>query len=206
MAIPRQINDGNWNIPAIQGIEYSFPFSDKGDGSTFKAQCLKYADKNSYRALAPMSTMQFPYGLGYLTKLGETRDIGSGIYEFTDEYSSLPINRTEFGNFAFTSQWFKGATESGVDPNKYFYEVSFDLEEQTFTVPCQYLYEYFLFQQPQPILKQRAYLLFGQMFEIQGGTFNGLICAEDSQIKIYGGKIYERRTPFVSPIGGNPVV
>ena len=197
----KQINDGNWRVKTPMSVEYSFPFSEVGDNSTFKARALYRQDKNAYSPTQPMSIANFPLGNAYLTKLGEPRDIGCGLYEYIDEYSNLPISRTEYGSFTFTGQWFEASSKSDVDPSKYFYDVSIDFEEQTFTVGASFLYEYFLFQPPQPLLKRRMFLLFGLPFTIGGApVIDQKIVAEDSSVTIYAGRIYQRRTPYVSLI------
>lgn len=200
MSVPTQINDGDWTQRTPQSIEYDFPFSEVGDNQTFKARATYRMDKTAYRPLASMSIANLPnFGIAYLTKLGETKDIGCGLYEFVDEFSSVPVTRIEYGSFTFTSQWWEATTASNVDPDKYFYDVTIDIEEQTFTIPAYYKYEYFLNVAPDPLLKSRIFLLFGKPFFIGSLPAYGRdIIADDSQVKIYAGKIFERKTPFVN--------
>ena len=197
---PTFINDGNWGLLSLMNVEYDFPFSDVGDNTTFQAYATFRMDKTAYRPRASMSLFNFPLGTAYLTKLGRPRDLGNNIFEFTDVYSTVPQNRTEFGSFTYTMQFYEAAGTSNVDPTKYFYDVTYDLEEQTFTIPAQFKYEYFVNSAPTPLLRARAFMLFGRMY-IMGGTptINGTqIIAEDSTVKIWAAKIYERRTAYVS--------
>lgn len=204
MGVPSQINDGNWSARAYESIEYRFPFSEKGDNTSFRAICKCRMDKNAYRPLAPMSAQSLSLGTGFLVKAGEPRDIGCGLYEFQDEFCNVPITRYEYGTFTQTLQVYAAIADTGVDPAKYFYSVTFDLEEQTFTVPATFKYEYFQNTPPVPLLKSRLFMLFGRLYQINGTPANGQqIVIEDSQIDIYGGMIYERRTPYGTVKYGN---
>lgn len=202
---PSIINDGDWSALSLMSVEYDFPFSEVGDNITFQAYAVFRMDKLAYRARSAMSLYSFPLGTAYLTKLGRPSDIGNGLYEFTDVYSMIPQQRTEYGSFTYTLQFSESAGTSNVDPSKYFYDVTYDLEESTFTVAAQFLYEYFAFSAPSPVLKARAFMLFGKLYFIGGGPIlsGSRIVAEDSQVTIWQGKIWQRRTPYVSI---NPVV
>lgn len=199
MAVPSTINDGNFNLREPYSIEYDFPFAEKGDNVSFVADVKFIMDKPAYRPLASMSQMNFAnLGVGYLVNPGKPRDIGNGLYEFTERYFSLPVNRYEYGSFTYTLQSYASVSSTGVNPDKYFYDVSWDLEENTFTVPAQFRFEYFLNQKPPPLLKSRLFMQFGRLYSINGTPANGsLIVADDSQVSIYGAYIYERKTPFV---------
>lgn len=202
MPVPNYINDGNWDLlERSEGGSIEFPFSDRGDNTTWKQQLHYMMDRDAYLhrgKRAPMTVVRTEMGQGYLTKLGNPRDCGGNLIEWTDTISSLPVTRTEPGTFAYTYQWWKAATESNVDPSKYFYNVTFDIEEQTFTVDADYTYEYFLNVRPPPLIKPRVFLLFGVLNQI-GGTpvLGNRLVAEDSQVSIYESRIFERRTPFV---------
>lgn len=207
MPVPRQISDGNWNLlERSEGGSITFPFSDKGDNQTWRQQLHYKMDRQAYRPRQTMSRVQGDLGLGYLTKLGDLRDAGCNLVEFEDTICSLPVTRTEPGTFNYTIQWWRATADTNVDPSKYFYNVNFDIEEQTFTVDADYKYEYFLNTRPPPLIKPRVFLLYGFLQEI-GGTpiSNNQIVGEDSSVTIYESRIFERRTPFVKVVRGNPV-
>lgn len=199
MSVPQQIDDGDWALATDMSVEYDFPFSDKGDNDTFAARVKIRQDKQYYKPVASMSKRKFDLGDAYLTKLGSPRDIGCGLYEYDNEYSAVPRNRVEPGSYGYTIQWWEGVAESNVDPSKYFYNVNFDLEEQTFTVSARVYYEYFKDTPPKPLIKPRVFLLFGILKTI-GGTpnYNGEVIAEDSQISIWRAGIFCRRTVKVT--------
>lgn len=199
MPVPSQIDDGNWKTRQPMSTDYSIPFSDVGDNDTFKAKVTYRQDKLSYRALPSMSVLSTPYGPAYLTKAGDTKDIGCGLYEFVDQFSSVPVKRTEYGSFTYTLQFYESVGESNVDPSKYFYTVTFDLEEQTFSTPCEIVYEYSINSPLTPLLKPRLIMLFGRLYFVGGIPLRGTKqVAEDSQVKIYEGRIFERRTIYVN--------
>lgn len=203
MPVPSIISDngsGNlgWNVIQPYSQEPDFPFSDKGDNTSFDMYQRYKIDKTAYRPRASMSTAAFTFGTAYLTKLGRPRDIGNGIYDVEDKFSSLPANRTEYGSFPFTQQWYDTIVNTNADPTKYFYDVTWDTTEQTFTVKAEIDYEYFLFTPPAPLIKSRVFFIFSRLFYLQGlpqvGTRE---IAEDSNVSIYAGKIFCRRTPYV---------
>lgn len=201
MPVPQQISDGNWSLlQRSEGGDFEFPFSDRGDHVTWKQRLHYKIDRNFYNNTKrqPMTVVTTELGQGYLTKLGSPRDCGCNLVEWEDTISSLPITRIEPGSFSYTLQWWRAATSTDVDPSKYFYDVNFDIEEQTFTVAAEYEYEYFLNTQPAPLIKPRVFLLFGFLQSI-GGTpvLGNRLVAEDSAINIYEGRIFERRTPYV---------
>ncbi len=198
MPVPNFINDGNWNIRTPMSVEYEFPFSEVGDDTTFKALATYRLDKTAFRPLASMSIVRFDLGNAYLTKNGNPRDIGCGLYEFTDVFSAVPAARTEYGTYTYTYQAWRAVTADNLDPTKYFYDVTQDLEETTFTVPAAFQFEYFLNTPPNPLLKSRMFMQFGKLLSVNGAPINGnLVVADDSTVSIYGGKIYERKTPYV---------
>lgn len=199
MSVPNQIDDGNWDLlPDIEGLAYEFPFGDKGDFVTFKASVPRKQDIGRYQGpLAPMSVKNFPLGKAYLTKPGNPRNNSCGLFEWDDTYSSVPVGRKEYGSFAFTIQWWRLAVDGNVDPDKYFYSINYDIEEQTFTVQAEIEYEYFLNVAPVALLHPRVFLLFGQLQQIGGSPVIGQrVIAEDSQVSIYECKIFERRTIY----------
>jgi hypothetical protein len=73
------------------------------------------------------------------------------------------------------------------------------LEETTITVSAQFQYEYFLFNAPQPLLKSRAFIMFGKLYTINGQPVIGQrVVAEDSEVTIYESQIFQRKTPYVN--------
>lgn len=202
--VPNVIDDGgvsgNWNVLDSYDYAPSFPFSDKGDNQSFTIAQRYKIDKNAYRPRATMSATQFPQGLAYLTKLGTPRDTGCGIYDVEDIFSSVPVTRTEYGSYCYQQQWYDTVANTDVDPSKYFYNVTYDIAEQSFTVSGEYLYEYFINTAPVTLRKPRVYFIFGRLYyDAAGGKpYTGTkIIADDSAVTIYAGRIFERKTPYV---------
>ncbi len=199
MSVPHVINDGNWNtLTPMSGDSIEFPFSDKGDNVTFKATIPYRQDKDAYRPRATMSVLRHALGTCYLTKLGTPRDIGNNIYEFEDEFSSVPIKRIEQGSLPYVRQWAtENITESGS---------SLQIDEVPFTLSAEFEFEYFRDKQPEPLIRPRVINIvgrpyaiggFGLQFSLVGAPGNNRVVAEDSEVKIYEGRIYERRTPYI---------
>lgn len=199
MSVPTQISDGDWRrlIP-MEGGKIEFPFSDKGDNESF-VETLKYRmDRGAFRPRTSMTQTRCTLGTGYLVRQGDPHDVGCNLLEWEDRFAMVPNKRTEYGSFNYTAQWFATVIEANVDPSKYFYNVNYDIEEQTFTVSAEFEYEYFATTPPSALIKPRVFLLFGRMYNI-GGTpvIGNRLVAEDSTVTIWEGKIYERRTPYV---------
>lgn len=198
MPVPNIINDGNWNFAFPESVEYEFPFSKVGDNASFLAKLTYSIDKLAYRPFPSMSVQSFTLGRAYLTECGKPKDVGCGIYKATDIYSSLPNRRTEYGSYSYTLQQYATIASTGADPSKYFYDVTWDIDEQSFTLPAFFVFEYFAFQKPVPLLRNRFFQLFGKLYTVNGSPVLGALqVADDSTIKIYGGQIYERMTPYV---------
>lgn len=202
--VPRIIDDGgysgNWGVIDPYDNAPSFPFSDRADFTTFTIAQRYMIDKVAYRPRNPMTVASFFQGLAYLTKLGTPRDVGNGIYDVEDTFSSVPIKRTEYGSYSYQQQWYEAIGDTDADPSKYFYNVTFDVAEQSFTVKANFVYEYFLNVVPQPLRKPRVFFIFGKLYYDPGGGLpytGNTIIADDSTVSIYAGKIYERKTPYV---------
>lgn len=204
MKTPTVIDDGGnslgWGTISPYSVTYEFPFAKVGDGYTFNARQRYKIDKNSYRPRPVMTAQGFNLGLAYLTELGTPNDIGCGIYDVEDTFQAVPIARYEYGSYNYTQQWYATIGNTGVDPTKYFYDVTWDLTEQSFTVAASFYYEYFLNSKPEPLLKSRAFMLFQRLVFINAQPPNGgsSIIADDSTITIYGGTIYQRKTPYIN--------
>lgn len=190
----------------VPQTEYDFPFLPVDD-VTFIARQRYLLDKAAYwtKRRRLMNAVAFPGGTAYCIRPGAPRDNGNGLYDITDVFGSLPVTRSEYGTYSFTQQWIESIADTGADPSKYFYDVTWDITEQCFTIPCRTLYEYSLFTKPTPLLKQRAFMVFGRAEIIGSGPLqSGEIVADDSTIRIYGGQIYERKTVLVTPTPSTP--
>jgi hypothetical protein len=190
---PSQVSDGNWSSLIEESRDMSFPFSDKGDFDTFE-MTLKYKQaKEAYKKLPSLSTKQFPLGLTYLVQQGSPSDIGNGLWEFSRTFSMLPASRYEGATIAFPLKFIQTA---GV--------LSF-LASFSIVTSGEYHYEYFL-TKPPTIIAPRFYV--GVVVIPTGfGTFgiaSGLpatLIAQDSEVGIYKGGIYYRKTPYISTVG-----
>tara|TARA_R110000868_G_scaffold6369_9_gene36295 strand:+ start:4300 stop:4908 length:609 start_codon:yes stop_codon:yes gene_type:complete len=190
---PSQVSDGNWSSLIEESRDMSFPFSDKGDFDTFE-MTLKYKQaKEAYKKLPSLSTKQFPLGLTYLVQQGSPSDIGNGLWEFSRTFSMLPASRYEGATIAF--------------PLKLIYLAGSASHLITFSIVTsgEYYYEYFL-TKPPTIIAPRFY--FGVSIAPTGigtwGAVSGLpatLIPQDSEVGIYKGGIYYRKTPYVSSVG-----
>lgn len=194
---PWRVNDGNWVNPLVVKDGYRFPFSDRGDTGSFEYVQVEHFDKSLLPRRASMTAIRTGYGTAYLTEVGDLEDQGDGIFEQQCVFSSVPNTRVEGASLNYTLQ-LKRATIGDAQEHGFLYPVNFELAELTFTVSAEIQYEYFAFIRPQPLLKPRLALVFEAMYSIGGlPPSAGRVAAEDSEVTLYKGKIYCRRTPFV---------
>lgn len=169
MAVPFRCDDGDHDVLLETGRDISFPFFDRGDSQTFE-YIIKYnQDKDAFRKAALMSRMAFPLGDGFLVEQGNPTDAGFGLYEFTRTYSAIPATRRE-----------------GMTANlSISVPITFDIVSTIdFITGAYMLFEYFP-SKPQPLYKPIAYIF---------GLIPDVIICQDSEIDIYKGGIYVRKT------------
>lgn len=199
MASPRQIDDGDWSVKSQVGIAVpSYPLFSRGDGGAWQARATFQQDIDSYLRPSLMSRRTIGgLGLGYLVDVGDATDTGCGIMEWDEIYCSLPSTRTEPMAYPHVIQYWRTKISGGDD--KYFYNVTHDIEEIAFTMGGYMEYEYFVNTRPKPLIKNRVFLIYEKMYKIGSPSQSpsGTMVADDSSITTYMGRIYERATPYI---------
>lgn len=198
MIVPFRVNDGDWRVAKTIKDEYRFPFFDRGDGRTFEYIRRQSFDRDFPPNQNVMDAVRTVGGIAYLVERGAWEDQGFGIYEQENVYSSIPAMRVEGASINYTLQ-LKRATIGDAMEHGFPYSVNFELAELNFTCSADIVYEYFANTKPQPILKPRLELVFEAMYSIGGlPPEQGRVAAEDSDVSLYKGRIYCRRTPYVT--------
>ncbi len=182
MATPGIVDDGNFTTPQQNGaavIEY--PFFDKGDSTTFIATVNMRVDLDYFRVPAPMSVKAFgTLGNAFLVDLIEPSDTTQRIYEYQLVYANVPRRREEPTYATYT---FQGTSLQFTD-----------------TFPGFEVYEYSV-NAPLPELKiQRFISGDGVIYVIPGNTapLNGRVLAQNSEPSRYMGKIFCRKSVFIT--------
>lgn len=177
--VPYRVDDGNHKILLEIGRDINYPFTTRGDYLSFE-YVLKYnIDKESYRGLAGMTRVGFPLGDAYFVDQSEIEDAGFGLCEFTRTFASLPLTRVEGESVSFT---LNVGTIIGPLSVVHGYAV---------TTTASVTYEYFLNTAPPVIRAPILYL----------GTLPEEIIVQDSEIGLYKGKIYYRKTYRANTVG-----
>lgn len=197
-AAPWRVNDGNWNIGLLVKDGYRWPFADRGDSQSFEYTTTERVDKSQLPRRTSMSARATGYGVAYLTEIGDLEDTGDGVWEQQCTYSSVPVKRIEGASINYTLQLWR-ATIGDAQEHGFFYNVNFELAELTFTYSAEIEYEYFAFNRPLALLKPRVALIFERMWYIGSvPPTQSRVVAEDSEVTLYKGKIYCRRTPYIT--------
>lgn len=193
-SVPRQINDGDWRLGNVESVDISYPFAQKGDGVSFEATLKITQDKLAYRPLKLGDRITIP-GVannslaGYLVDPGTPRDIGNGLLEYRPVYASIPQKRVEPSSTVWTILL---AIRDG------------NPITATNTFPANVVYEYSL--KPFAPHTSAKYIQVQDVFYLikdsVTGYFGGLpkkgqYVSDDSEVGIYKGLIYYRRTPYV---------
>lgn len=196
MPVPRIVDDGSKAVAYQVGAsEKVLPFFDRGDPVSWEFRRKMRVQQDKYKRGVLMQQFNTEFGAAYLVEEGPASPIGLGLLEYEQTLASKPEKRTEYStivySFAFSSQQLSYDWQEPPE--------SPTLIENPWTVPCDVDYEYFL-QRPPQITAPRLLIVFGSIIKVAGwGTFvpGQRIAAEDSEITIYKGGIYQRKTPYI---------
>lgn len=197
MPVPRYIDDGNFAKAMPNGApDFSLPFSNVGDNTSFEMRQLYRQDARYYRPIPIMTTVRTQLGNAYLVAESPTRGIGNGLLEFYRTFASVPITRNWEGtSINYPIQFVQ--TNAGDDDNPPTYA----LGEINITLSAQVVWEYFLFKPP-IIYAPKAEVLFQTFLYKFGGyglpRINNVVPAQDSTVDLYKGLIYYRKTLYVA--------
>jgi len=196
MAVPIIVDDGDFDIPQQNGAdEYSLPFFDRGDGVSWEVKRKMRVASASYIRPKLMRKVKTKFGNAYLVEASDPSEAGNALVEWTETFASLPETRTEGGSIAYSVQFL--STQAVYD----FADApaSPEVSEMPLTLACDFVWEYFL-DRPAPLISPRVAVINGTIFRLGDfGTFiaGNPVVAEDSEVGIYKGGIYYRKTPYV---------
>mgnify|MGYP003659895185 CR=1 FL=1 len=184
MSNPIYFSDGNYAVEQEQGVgEWTYPFFDKGDGTSFELKLKYRIDSGYYKPSKPMERVKTDRGYAYLVEQSEASHIGNGILEYTKTFISIPIARKEYGQINYTAQRILGG----------------ELYEFTDTRQCLWTFEYSL-TPFEPFIAPKVWIVDNVVLTKGGfGTFTAgsPYIAEDSDCGIYKCGIYYRKTAFI---------
>ncbi|MFA7301865.1 MAG: hypothetical protein WC069_06165 [Candidatus Shapirobacteria bacterium] len=172
-----RVDDGKWDTLLELGYDIVYPFLDRGDYASFEYVVRYEQDKRAFRPLPGMSARTFPLGIGYFVEQGPITDKGFGICEFTRTFASIPFTRTEGESVSFSI-----TIDTVVGPAAI-------RNELTVLATADVRYEYFL-SKPEPIYAPRVYS--------GNTTLPTLMIVQDSEVGIYKGRIYYRKSYFAN--------
>lgn len=188
--IPKFIDDGSFTSAVQDGPDrWRYPFFDRGDQASF--ECLRsfVIREDQYSAPALMIGFITRLGLAYLVEEGETQDVEGGLVRVQRTLASVPQTRDEPATYVQTIQ--HARTVDSVN----------EIVETTATVSATVRYEYGL-NPFRPLIAPKVSLVFGE-FVYRGGLTGtnkprDTDPLEDSEVGIYKGRIYYRRTIYLN--------
>jgi hypothetical protein len=196
VAVPITIDDGNYKKIAQVGCdEWSLPFSDRGDQKSFELVRTYRVGQGYWKPEKAGYKLKSERGICYLVTETDPRNIGNGILEWQRIFASVPETRQEGGSIVYSAQILSTQVSYDFETPPSAPEVT----EVPLTMACRVQWEYFL-DLPPPLLKPQVLVVYGSVIKIGGwgqSVFGREYPAEDSEVGIYKGRIYYRRTPFI---------
>lgn len=177
---PFRVDDGNFNIPLIVKSGYRFPFSERGDTYSFEYVIRQRFDKSVIRRSPSMTPLTTALGVAYLVSVGDLEDDGDGLFAQELVYACVPSTRTESAGMVYSQQIRSGFTAYNL----------------TFPTSVEVVYDYGI-----GILEKIVaprYFVGGQLL-YRGDrppALIGKIPVEDSEVTLYKGNIYQRKTCY----------
>jgi len=186
MAVPSIVDDGDFSEPMQNGgDEYTMPFYAKGDDVSWEITRKMRVASEYYVRPKLMQKVKTRFGNAYRVDMTDPSESGNSLVEWTETLASLPVKRIEGSTIVWALQFLDSATP--------------EVAEIPMTLTAEFEYEYFL-TQPEPIIAPKVAIIAGQIAIFNNwGTFYGgqRIAAEDSDVGIYKGRIYYRKTPYI---------
>ncbi len=179
MSIPYRVDDGDQK-PILEYLaDIIYPFSERGDYESFEYIIHCEQDKDAFRPMSGMTARNFPLGRAYFVEQGPINDVGFGKIEFTRTFASIPKERIEGESVSWTLTIFTPTGPTSVRTD-FAALATADVK-----------YEYFT-TKPNPIFAPRYY------FSV---AVPRNIIVQDSEVGIYKGKIYYRKTYYANAGG-----
>lgn len=180
--VPIRVDDGDYSKVLETAGDISFPFSVRGDGESFEIPVKCNVDKRSFRREAIGTRRNFPQGYAYLVEHGNCADDGNGCYDYTKTYASVPKRRVEGETVTWNLRLVNTVGSAGIESNL------------SAIATADVVYEYFNNSKPDPIIAPRFYYI-GNFMELKQ------VVVQDSEVGLYKGKIYYRKTYYANTAG-----
>jgi len=199
MPVPSTVSDGVFTIPQQNGPDkYRLPFLDKGDSRSFEIIRKMRVAADSFTAPKLMSKIRWDGKYAYLVEMTDPQIVEPDLLEYELTYACVPFTRNEGTSTTFTIQYPSfGAS----------YDWSTPPPEPTITeIPLpmtgRAVYEYFIGAPPTLLAPKIAFV---NGTRVQYGGWNqamfvpgAQILADDSDVTIYKGNIYQRRSVYIT--------
>ena len=198
MSAPTRVNDGDFT-QQLQNGSYSIdqPLADKGDYNHLVIRHKVRVDVASFKTSVqlPLSVRNFTTGDGartfYLVGASPGDIPGAELNEWEISYATLPANRYEYSDFAYTLQYiFRDNDPLSVKVQQ--------IVEFNRTMSARIEYAYFLKGSPLPILLAPRIEEFMTVIYGFGGwrafAVGEYVVAQDSKIERYIGDMFVRKT------------
>jgi len=191
MPVPGTVDDGLFTVPQQNGAAvYEYPFFDRGDSTTFIATVKMIVDLDYFVVPVPMSVKQFGLlGNAFLVDLIPPSDTTQRLYEYSLVYANIPKTRKEPSTVTYTNQ---SPTDSAT-------LTVANVVNFTSTVQAEDVFEYSVNAPLPPLIAPVLVAGAGQVYRF--GDYNRgatRVLAQNSEARIYMGKIYERKSTFIT--------
>lgn len=196
MPVPIYVDSGNFKVAQqIRDWEFDYPFAADGDNSTFIARRTMRVQSGYQTTRGMYGRLLFRNrGYAYFSDITPLRavDAQSRLVDYDEIWASVPNKRTTYETISYAEQYL--IRPIGEDP--YILDVVKSTNAAT-------VWEYGL--QPLRQLKApRLQELAGRIYSLNGwGQIEegASVLAEDSQNSIYMGRIYQRKSYYVTYSG-----
>lgn len=201
MSVPLRVDDGDFT-QQLQNGGYSIdqPLSDRGDYNHLVIKLKVRVDVASFKTSVqvPLSARVFTTGDGdrtfYLVGASPGDIPGNNLNEWDVSYATLPANRYEYSDYAYTLQFINKDPEANA-------EVPYTIVEFNRVMAARTQYEYFFEDNPLPIIQAPRIEEFSNRIYGFGGwriySVGEYVPAQDSKVERYLGKIMARKTIYI---------
>lgn len=198
MSVPNGYDDGNFALALQNGCqEYTLPFFDKGDDKSFEISVTRRVAAASFTRPELMSKIIHPkMGIAFLVEMTSPRAVGNGLIEWQETYASIPQTRYEASSIIYPMQFLSLSTSYDWDT----VPAAPQVQELPVPMSCTVKYEYFI-KKPEIQIAPRVAVLYNTVVAFGGwGTLipGKEYLAQDAEISIYKGEIFQRRGVYIT--------
>lgn len=205
MAVAAYFDDGTYSLLGTQGNDqFKLPFFDRGDAVSFEMVRTYRIAWNKYIIPKIMERFSTQLGFAFRVESSDPRSVGNGILEYQDTFASVPATRSEATSMNYGFQFLRSQTSFsqgfGSDAGDV---VEPEVWELPLTVTATVVYEYSINPLP-PLIAPRVAVFNGLVVKYGGW---GVLPAgqpflgADSELTLYKGHIYQRRSLYITNPG-----